>query len=435
MTSDRMLERDLPDLLTDLYMGPAPEYRDEILWQTARTRQRPEWTFPERWFPLLGFDRRSALTSALPWRIVGVALLVALLLSAVVYVAMQPKLPPPFGLAMNGLIVFSRDGDIYTGDPTSGVIRAVVTGPEVDLEPRWSLDGTRFVFERRSSDDVRFGNLFVARADGRNLTLATPGGPFLGFDGFFFAPDGKEVVFSPSFMTAEGHLSQALFVARADGGGVRKLDVGLEVDEPAWRPPDGRQIIFVGKDDDDLNGQKGLYLVNADGTNLQVVVPPSLQFDLAGPKWSPDGSQIAYTAWDMTIDAMSARQHLVSADGTNDRLTTLRPGVVWEAAAGWSNDGNRLLVIRSYTNLYENVFGAVFPADGSGPDVQSDRPLMHEHFFMVMEWSPDDSMILVRPMKLPEENLQQVYFNPLSGKTSSVEWPATSVPAWQRLAR
>ena len=47
MTSDRRIERDLPDLLDDLYMTSAPTYRDHILQQTARTRQRPAWSFVE----------------------------------------------------------------------------------------------------------------------------------------------------------------------------------------------------------------------------------------------------------------------------------------------------------------------------------------------------------------------------------------------------
>ena len=43
MSSDRRFEQELPGLLDDLYMGPMPTYRERVLHQTARTRQRPAW--------------------------------------------------------------------------------------------------------------------------------------------------------------------------------------------------------------------------------------------------------------------------------------------------------------------------------------------------------------------------------------------------------
>ena len=46
MSSDRRFEQELPGLLDDLYMGLMPAYRDHVLQQTARTRQRPAWSFP-----------------------------------------------------------------------------------------------------------------------------------------------------------------------------------------------------------------------------------------------------------------------------------------------------------------------------------------------------------------------------------------------------
>ena len=59
MTSERRLEQDLPDLLARMATGPTPDYRDHIVQQTARMRQRPAWTFPEGWIPM------SAVTSRL----------------------------------------------------------------------------------------------------------------------------------------------------------------------------------------------------------------------------------------------------------------------------------------------------------------------------------------------------------------------------------
>ncbi len=49
-----------------------------------------------------------------------------------------------------------------------------MTGPEQDLRPVFSLDGTRFAFERKVDDSSGPGLLFVAHADGSGLAQVTP---------------------------------------------------------------------------------------------------------------------------------------------------------------------------------------------------------------------------------------------------------------------
>jgi hypothetical protein len=61
MTPDPRVERSLPDILADLYPRSAPAYRDDLLQRTARTRQRPAWTFPGRWFQMPAITGRSAI--------------------------------------------------------------------------------------------------------------------------------------------------------------------------------------------------------------------------------------------------------------------------------------------------------------------------------------------------------------------------------------
>ena len=79
MTSPRRFEQDLPALVSDLYGGGMmPDYRDDILRTTVGTRQRPAWTFPERWLPVDLAARRWPIRP-LPWRTLAVALLILLL--------------------------------------------------------------------------------------------------------------------------------------------------------------------------------------------------------------------------------------------------------------------------------------------------------------------------------------------------------------------
>ena len=52
MNDDTRIERQLPQILTDLGAGSRPEYTEIILARTAAARQRPGWVFPERWLPM-----------------------------------------------------------------------------------------------------------------------------------------------------------------------------------------------------------------------------------------------------------------------------------------------------------------------------------------------------------------------------------------------
>ena len=83
MTASTRYERNLPGILDDLSAGPAPEYLDDVFARTGRMRQRPGWTFPERWLPVADIARTRAFAPAPPWRLIAVALVViALVLAA-----------------------------------------------------------------------------------------------------------------------------------------------------------------------------------------------------------------------------------------------------------------------------------------------------------------------------------------------------------------
>ncbi|HEY8635825.1 MAG TPA: hypothetical protein VIL81_01060, partial [Candidatus Limnocylindrales bacterium] len=86
MTNELRFERQLPAILEDLYLGPSPDYRDEVLAAAVRTRQRPAWTFPGRWLPM-DITTRTIPVTRLPWRQLGILALIALLLAVALAVA------------------------------------------------------------------------------------------------------------------------------------------------------------------------------------------------------------------------------------------------------------------------------------------------------------------------------------------------------------
>jgi len=99
MTANGRVDERLSELMHDL-AGSAIEPLEEVLLQTARTRQRPAWTFPERWLPM-DITARPILFSNRP-------LLIALLLLLAMTVAVvaaglwrQQDVPSPVGVDIN----------------------------------------------------------------------------------------------------------------------------------------------------------------------------------------------------------------------------------------------------------------------------------------------------------------------------------------------
>lgn len=433
MTSQQRLERDLPQILGDLAMGPYPDYIDDVLAKTAQRRQRPAWTFPERWLPMVDIARQPVLAPRVPWRTVGLALaLFALLLVAVgVFVGTQPRLPAPFGVARNGLIAFAEDGDIHTLDPITGVTAAVVTGPGTDLVPEFSLDGTRIVFERKVTGDSGPGRLYVARANGSDPMLVTPE-PLASIESYAFSPDGREILVSAPLEEGSG-----IFIASSDGTAMRRVPLpeGLVASELQYRPPTGQEILFVG----DTGGPaSGLYTVELDGRGLRTIVEPS-GFILAQPRWSPDGSTIAYTsaAVDWATGGQLLRVNIVSADGQTGRLLRPHPEADTESDPYWSNDGTRLLISRCLSsdgNILDGICAssyAVVPMTGNGFGVSIDVTGSPAFTDSTSWWAPDDrSIVTIGNTPVSRSTL----WDPLTGRSETPAWTATGDISWQRRA-
>ncbi len=83
-------EQDLRDRLALLGGTSSDDDLDDILGRTARTRQRPAWTFPGRWLPMLSQSYPQPHAAQLPWfRVWVLAVLVLLAIALAVGAAIM----------------------------------------------------------------------------------------------------------------------------------------------------------------------------------------------------------------------------------------------------------------------------------------------------------------------------------------------------------
>jgi hypothetical protein len=401
----------------------------EVAESTSQQRPLPSFlgAFSEEWLSMSALTSLSGATGRFPWRAVAflALLILALAAGALIVAGTLPRVPKPFGPAVNGLVIFSSGGDIYAGDPVTGATRAIVTGPGWDIDPRWSRDGTRFLFERYGDNAVSRGDgsLYVARADGSDLTLITQE-PRWDIADAAFSPDGEQILFT-------SELPRTISIAPADGSGpIRTLDLGVPVSSASYRPPDGAEIAA-------LVGEAAIYVVSADDGDVRRVMGLEPEFSIGQPAWSPDGSRVSYIRWDPVESALTAQIQIVSADGRERYALPMGPGSMWEAEPSWSNDGTRLAIARGYSPDNEWVVAAIVPVPGGGRGVETDSSLRVLGACCLagpFEWAPDDSSIIFAPTDTTGSNSQQTLIDPGTGRGRLAPWAATSGPSWQRRA-
>lgn len=430
MSAADRFDRDFGTALANLADPGYPDYFDEVLEGAVLRRQRPAWTFLNRWLPMVDFAHQPVVAPRVPLRAIGLGLLLFALILAVVaaYAGSRATPPSPFGPARNGAIAYSSGGDIYVVDARTGGPAAVVSGSDWDVNPTWSRDGTRLAFERKTAPDARTGSLIVARSDGTVLTSVTPE-PLDRIASAAFSPDGRELLIS-----ARQAGVPVILIAAADGSGIRQLDVGRRAANPSWRPPLGAEVLFTD-DGGESNGWGGIYAIDARGGQPRTILERASDRFRGWPIWSPDGSRLAYKEW-VSSDNLTVRIHVIRADGRGDRVLPMPPTARWEASRGWSNDGTRLLAIRGYTGGLDDSRAVARPVDGNGAGIEIDYPgAIEGGCCSSWEWSPDDSRVLGTPVDASGRPLPQLLVDPVTGKSWPAPWGASSEPAWQRLAR
>jgi Tol biopolymer transport system component len=272
-------------------------------------------------------------------RVLVLAVLLLIVLAAtVVYVGSHyRRLPPPYGPAENGRLVFDLDRRLYVLDAVDPARTPVPLdiGLGRSWAPTFSPDGTQLAFFSQVADGAPI-ELFVANADGMGARSISGDVPPTGGFGIAWSPDSRHIVYDS---TANGRHS-AIYVAATDGSGVRQISPDDEVDRtgPVWShvsamwSRSGELIAY--RKDPASHDHIELAVTTPDGRDERVLQRAQVSDGgFRGLQWSPDGTEVAYFRMEGSTDVLE----------TVNLYTSVWP-ISEEDAFNpvWSNDGHSL---------------------------------------------------------------------------------------------
>jgi Tol biopolymer transport system component len=266
-------------------------------------------------------------------------------------------------------VVYTTGSDVRVARADGSEARTLLTAPGVTFAPRWSPDGARIRYSVRDTRTAAF-ELWEANADGNSPHALLPGwtrgqNPCCGIwtgDGKYFVfqatgniwalPEDRglfrrrstepvQLTFGPTWFSGvmPSRDGKRLFaVGDQSKGRIVRYDPGSKQFVPYLSDlsaegvavsPDRRWVAYVSYP------EAMLWRSRVDGSErIQLTFTP---FQAALPRWSPDGTQIAFFAWTAST---TPRIYLVPASGGAARRATTR--TLPESDPTWSPDGRRL---------------------------------------------------------------------------------------------
>ncbi len=325
------------------------------------------------------------------------------------------------------------------------------------LEPQWIPAGSRIVFKKPYDSEDRWpDDLYSITSDGSSLRKVADDARWLNI-----SPDGSSIAYS----TTREHQKLPYYIetSKPDGSGRRPITEQalkdyIPVEEallndvsPSWSP-DGERIAFARISHSSREEGRGIYIMNADGTNQHRIFrfegrglhatyavsskqpqifrsgeTPSddrLHDYVWGPVWSPDGGKLAFVLWEYeagggeSVNPYALYEsvnpyvlYVINADGsglvrafeaTQDKPITPVDRSIDEIPGPpiWSPDGRKLAFTPFYyeasfaeeeITVLHGVVVNTINADGSGLQAAAE---FDGSFVNNLSWSPNGKNIL-----------------------------------------
>jgi hypothetical protein len=178
---------------------------------------------------------------------------------------------------------------------------------------RWSPDGSSLVYQGRNAAGIEIGNIFVVDVATRETTQITDLDPaFYGWWALHpsFSPDGQAIIFHmPRGPNDDVSTRWDLWSIPVAGGEptlvVRNASMGVYA-------PDGERLAYLDSPRGEWTSSR-LMVAGEDGSDPRLLVQGN---QIEFPRWSPDGTRIAYSDTDGTyiVDVSTGEASLVTGD-------------------------------------------------------------------------------------------------------------------------
>lgn len=187
---------------------------------------------------------------------------------------------------------------------------------------------------------------------------------------------------------------QAIVVG--EPGGTWSSHRGAPFSSLEWSP-DGQRLAYVESTypaGEDQSPDDKLIIVNADGSEPQVIPGPPETSSFRGLSWSPDGRRIAAAIDRPGCAYCDGLWFLDVGSGAWSPLAT-DPTEVYFDATDWSPDGRRIVAALEPADADDNVWPGVGVLDDAGALVATLVPETDDNFAASVAWSQDGRSVAV----------------------------------------
>jgi len=236
--------------------------------------------------------------------------------------------PPPGTIAF-GSVRTGRD-EVFTMSGAGASVTQITNSPEEGgprVAIRLSPDGSKIAYLAELGADW---DIWVVNTDGSGQLRLTDNSE--GTNTFSWSPDGLHIAFGRRIISDQNcdafDMQCGIEVVTVDGTSQVTLSDMRFAGDPVWSP-DGAKILFLVWDFD--TGERHIWRVNTDGTGLEQFTNSGFYSHVA---YSPDGTQILFTI--APEIGMQGSMGVMNADGSG--ATLLAEG----DSPRWSPDGSRI---------------------------------------------------------------------------------------------
>ena len=292
----------------------------------------------------------------------------------------------PNGKSMAYFTTINRVSQIAVLDFNSRKPQQLTFSPKSNVHPTWSPDGRRIAFSSNRDGDF---DIYIMNRNGKNAKNMTENSP-LHDASPHWSPVSQKIVFTSE---RDRLAPKDVYVLDAQTGNRRKLITSSSfASNPKWSP-NGSLIAYYSTDMSDTSPSTTfLWRVIPDGTELEALVTGGESN--SDPKYSPDGKWIAFESY------RDFNRDIYALNLESRELTRLTTHLGNDSLPDWSPDGEHLAFVSSRDGNSD-----VFAMTVGGEHISNlTMSGMYEAF---PTWSPDGSTIAFS--RLMGDNTVRIY--------------------------